>query len=50
MEYKMNLHTEKDYWITLRTYQIELSQLAFGTIPDEKLVEDSFMKIVQRLL
>ncbi|KAA6351906.1 hypothetical protein EZS27_000703 [termite gut metagenome] len=38
-------------WESLRsTYQMELSQLAFGTIPDEKLIEDSFMKIVQRLL
>jgi hypothetical protein len=38
-------------WESLRsTYQMELSQLAFGTIPDEKSVEDSFIKIVQRLL
>jgi predicted nucleotidyltransferase component of viral defense system len=38
-------------WESLRsTYQLELSQLAFGTIPDEKLVEDSFMKIIQRIL
>jgi predicted nucleotidyltransferase component of viral defense system len=38
-------------WESLRsTYQMELSQLAFGTIPDEKLVENSFMKIIQRLL
>jgi hypothetical protein len=37
-------------WDTLRsTYQMELSQLAFGTIPDEKLIEDSFMKIIQQL-
>ncbi|KAA6301676.1 MAG: hypothetical protein EZS26_002141 [Candidatus Ordinivivax streblomastigis] len=34
-------------WEGLRsTYQMELSQLAFGTIPDEKLVADSFMKIM----
>jgi predicted nucleotidyltransferase component of viral defense system len=38
-------------WEALRlTYQTELSLLAFETIPDEKLVEDSFMKIIQRLL
>ncbi|KAA6335014.1 hypothetical protein EZS27_016721 [termite gut metagenome] len=38
-------------WEGLRsTYQMELSQLAFGTIPNEKLMEDSFMKIIQRLL
>jgi predicted nucleotidyltransferase component of viral defense system len=38
-------------WNILRsTYQMELSQLAFGTIPDEKLIEDSFIKIIQRLL
>jgi hypothetical protein len=38
-------------WEDLRSsYQTELSQLAFDTIPDEKLVKDSFMKIIQRLL
>ncbi len=31
------------------TYQNELSQLAFGTIPDEKLVAQNFEKIINRI-
>ncbi|KAA6320261.1 hypothetical protein EZS27_029944 [termite gut metagenome] len=38
-------------WESLRsTYQNELQTLAFSEIPDEKLVEKSFMTIIQRLM
>jgi hypothetical protein len=37
-------------WTNLRlTYQSELTPLAFSEIPDEKLVAESFMKILEKL-
>ena len=48
---------EKDYWITdfsnlwtnLRsTYQNELIPLAFSEIPNEKLIEKSFMETIKK--
>jgi hypothetical protein len=39
-----------DIWASLRTiYQNELSNLAFAEIPEEKLVAESFMKVLQVL-
>jgi hypothetical protein len=38
-------------WEKIRfVYQNELAQLSFGEIPDERLIEDSFMKLVQELI
>jgi len=38
------------FWTSLRsTYQFELTPLAFSKIPDEKLIEESFIKIMGKL-
>jgi len=38
------------FWTSLRsTYQFELTPLAFSEIPDEKLIEESFIRIMKKL-
>jgi len=38
------------FWTSLRsTYQLELTPLAFLEIPDEKLIEESFIRIMEKL-
>jgi uncharacterized UBP type Zn finger protein len=38
------------FWTSLRsTYQFELTPLAFSEIPDEKLIEESFIRIMEKL-
>ena len=37
-------------WLNLRsTYQVELTPLAFSEIPDEKLIEESFVELMNKI-